>query len=157
MAKLTPTELKVLAKEAENRINIAVDSKNNTIRNSSEYLNFEDEFNNSMLGLKCINLISLAKEIANEFEILGFKKSYDSFDDKTQQQIERAVGFLKNQSFVMVSTDHLIPEYLRSHYYYNNVSLYDLFLHQLSLKQLTSDADLSKLLDELVKEFIDKL
>jgi len=160
MAKLTPTELKVLATEAERRIQDVVDQKNEAIKNSTEYLNFEETFKRSTLGASLLQHNDLAKELdkmISQLEIQTNNYHTISLSERTQDVTNSVCSYLKARKFPTVTIPDQVLIRTGNSGYRFSTTLYDHFLHQLSLKQLTSDADLSKLLDELVKEFIEKL
>jgi transcriptional regulator of met regulon len=160
MAKLTPTELKVLATEAEQRIQNVVEQKNEAIRNSPAYLNFDEEFKHSALGAGLIQHLDLAKELDEMIAQLEIQRyRYNNYDlaERVNIVITNITSTLKARKFPTVTVPDQALMRTGNNGYRFSTSLYDHFLHQLSLKQLTTDADLAKLLDELVKEFIEKL
>jgi hypothetical protein len=66
-------------------------------------------------------------------------------------------SFLKNKAYPLVSIDDVFPKTVDQWGCERRQMPYDYFLHQLSLKQLTSNEDLAKLLEDLVSEFIKKI
>lgn len=159
MAKLTPTELKVLAQEAQNRILAAIDAKNNETKNRPEYKNFEINFRKSVVGQTFVQLIDVAMQCDEIMKRDGFKPDRYSavLETAVKQKMDQYCSFLKNTAYPMISELTISPETTNGNGYRFNIDLHTHFLHELSLKQLTSDADLAKLLEDLVAEFIKKI
>lgn len=157
MPKLTSTELKVLALEAEIMFNNGVKEKRDQITNSKEYLSFEYNFTISLLGKKFQKLINDANEIkasmaSNGFPVTSYRKDTVDYLCELRQQYQ---DHLKNKEFPLPSFD--IEERINHNGHFYTSSPYDYFLHQLSLKQLTTDADLADMLSLIVKEALLKV
>lgn len=159
MAKLTPTELKVLAQEAQNRILAAIDAKNNETKNRPEYKNFEINFRKSVVGQTFVQLIDVAMQCDEIMKRDEYSESRHAMplESIVKQKMDNYCSFLKNTAYPMISELTIGPETTNGNGFKFNLDLHSHFLHELSLKQLTSDADLAKLLEDLVVEFIKKI
>lgn len=158
MAKLTPTELKVLATEAQNRIVSAVNARNEEIKEQKEYINFERDFKQSVVGQQFVDLINSAMWVDKIMDDAKFKSGRSNdLENITKSKMEAYCRFLKNKAYPLldVNTIKLPPQQSLGWKY--EVTLYDHFLHELQLKQLTTNADLMKLLEEMVTDFIKKI
>jgi hypothetical protein len=113
-----------------------------------------------MLGSSLIQFKDMAKDIDETIEDAGYKLgSYHdrSLQEYVESRIKSFMSFIKNKTFPTVSTTDIIPTIVSSYGYGMQSDLYSTFLHQLSLKQLTSDTDLASLLEELISEYIKKI
>ena len=159
MAKLTPTELKVLALEAENRVTAALSKKNEEIKNRKEYVEFELNFRKSTVGGMFVELLGIATACDKIMDNDKFQQDRYSKDleDHAKQKMDSYCAFLKHKAYPLVTLNDVSPKTTDQWGTERTQNLYDHFLHELSLKQLTSDADLAKLLEDLVSEFIKKI
>lgn len=162
MAKLTPTELKVLAQEAENRIHAILKQKKDDIISSKDYREFEDNWNKLDLGVQFNNLIKqvgVVQALMKDFNCLDeVNKYYHSKNllDEVISTKNKCIEHMKNDKFPMpkLNINTVTPDRWGM---IRESSTYEYFLHKLSLNQLTTENDLSKMLDDLVKELASKI
>lgn len=162
MAKLTQTELKVLANEIQNRVSDILKEKENAIKNSEDYINFEEEFNSSKEGLEFDTLVKRLMSLELSMTRKEYYKNTNSrysISSKISKNLEQTrldyIDFLKNKSFPMPKIE--LGDTQMNSWRVSSMSPYDYALHQLNLKQITSNSDLSAIIDELIKEISNKI
>ena len=165
--KLTPTELKVLATEGANRLSEFCAEKTIKIKNRKEYKDIEDNFDLSPIGETINQIRNLVSwlydatqksgvEIKNVTPVFS-EYSRDSIFRELKDVKTRMISNMRNQLFPI--PNHTIPvktinRWGESTY---DESFYDYILHRLSFNQLTSDNNLSEILDNLINEISETL
>lgn len=167
MAKLTQTELKVLANEIQNRISTIIKQREQEIKNKKEYIAFEDTFDKSEVGHRFNNMIheALALEevmTRNEYynkQNLPHSYTYSSSNDLISKRLinvkENYVKFLKEKQFPIPKIE--LGNIQKSSWSNYVMTPYEYALHQLNLRQLKDESDIGAILDELVTELSSKI
>lgn len=162
MAKLTQTELKVLANEIANRISAVITEKENKIKNQKEYINFENNFDKSDIGKRFDEVLNKMISLETVMTRNGFLKDSNSYYSSMSPQSKRFIEvkksyikYIKDKEFPMPKLD--LGEIKRNSWNTYSMSPYDYALHQLNLKQLTNNSDIEEVLNEIVKDLSNKI
>lgn len=157
MAKLTQTELKVLASEIQSRVSNVLSEKRKKIEDSTEYKNFEKNFDKEEIG----KLFNDVIEASAKLELVLAKEGY-VFNIYEPKLSERAISN-KNQ-YVDTLRNKLFPfpkielEGVKiNQWRTSNITPYDYALHQLNLEQLTTNSNVSEVIDKLVNTLLKKI
>jgi len=153
MGRLTVTELKVLAKEASNRVLLHVNEQRRIIKASDKYANFEQHFLETSFG-KAVKDAYNSGQRAEAFyikEIQEEKRRYAGVCFTSRNTYDEVIKRVRTAAFPELNPE-IIPHFNTG---YNANDFVDYFMHQFTLNQLTTNSDFGEVLDKLVQNLID--
>jgi hypothetical protein len=164
--ELTPTQVKTLATEAYSRVLKAIDDHNDAIVKSDAYVNYEKDFDHTVLGISLSKMAMIAESVDFIMRDRGFDTNSTRYSNSSIGSAVEAIKRLKTEylerlkkkDFVLLEDSALIPKkFAPNGYRFSSCSLYNYILHKLQMAALSKNADLSAILDSIVTELITQI